>query len=272
VSVADDSQGQEPDAGAAARRSLVLTCEHGGNLIPEEYARAFGSQAARDALSSHRGLDIGALAMARALARRFDAPLIASEVSRLLCDLNRSLNNSALFSEFALGLTPAERERVLTRHYHPHRQRVEQELSPRLAHGVLHVAVHSFTPELRGEVRRADIGLLYDPARPGETAWCERYKRALGRLAPELRVRRNYPYLGKTDGLATFLRRKYPATSYVGVELEVNQALLTGAEAQRKQVLAAISDALLELLEQSGYTSDRFVPRRTSTGGSPRQR
>lgn len=234
-------------AGAGVRRSLLLTCEHGGNVIPEEYARAFASEAARDALSSHRGLDIGALAIARALARRFDAPLIASEVSRLLCDLNRSLNNTALFSEFALALTPAERERVLNEHYHPHRERVELALCQHLSHGVLHLAVHSFTPELRGEVRRAEIGLLYDPARPGETAWCERYKRALARLAPELRVRRNYPYLGKTDGLATFLRRKYPATSYVGVELEVNQALLTGAEGQREQVLAALSDGLAEL-------------------------
>ena len=238
----------QTDASAGARRSLVLTCEHGGNVIPEEYAHVFSSHGAREALSSHRGLDIGALALANALARRFDAPLIASEVSRLLCDLNRSLNNAGLFSDFALGLTPAEREAVLGRHYHPHRQRVELELGRRLGRGVLHLAVHSFTPELRGEVRRADIGLLYDPARPEETAWCERYKQVLSRLAPDLRVRRNYPYLGKTDGLATFLRRKYPATSYVGVELEVNQALLTGAEAKRDQVLAALADGLAELL------------------------
>lgn len=243
------SSGLAGDAGASAsaRRSLVLTCEHGGNAIPEEYARAFASQAARDALASHRGLDIGALAIARALARRFDAPLVASEVSRLLCDLNRSPNNSALFSDFALALTPAERERVLSEHYHPHRQRVEAELGARLSRGVLHLAVHSFTPELRGEVRRAELGLLYDPARPGETEWCERYKQILARLAPDLRVRRNYPYLGKTDGLATFLRRRYSATSYVGVELEVNQALLTGVDAQRERVLAVISDGLAEL-------------------------
>jgi hypothetical protein len=35
----------------------------------------------------------------------------------------------------------------------------------------------------------------------------------------------------------------------VGVELEVNQALLTGAEARREQVLAAISDGLIEVLK-----------------------
>lgn len=52
----------------------------------------------------------------------------------------------------------------------------------------------------------------------------------------------------KTDGLATFLWREYLRTSYVGVELELSQALLTGAEAQREQALAAISDGLAELL------------------------
>lgn len=229
-------------------RSLVLTCEHGGNSIPEGYAHWFASEGAREALASHRGLDIGALGVAQALARRFDVPLVASQVSRLLCDLNRSLGNSALFSELAAGLTPAEREAVLSQHYHPHRARVERELRERLSHGVLHLAVHSFTPELRGEVRRADVGLLYDPARPGETAWCERYQQVLARLAPGLRVRRNYPYLGKSDGLATHFRRMYPAASYIGVELELNQALLTGPEAARAELLRVISDGLAELL------------------------
>ena len=36
---------------------------------------------------------------------------------------------------------------------------------------VLHVAVHSFTPVLHGERRNADVGLLYDPARPRERAF-----------------------------------------------------------------------------------------------------
>lgn len=232
----------------SSARCLVLTCEHGGNLIPEKYAHLFSSPAAREVLSTHRGLDIGALAVARELARRFDAPLVASEVSRLLCDLNRSLNNSGLHSELTAALTAAERAELLAEHYQPHRQRVEQEVRERLPRGVLHLAVHSFTPELRGEVRRADVGLLYDPARPGETLWCERYKRVLARLAPELRVRRNYPYLGKADGLATQLRRQFPAACYVGVELELNQAQLTGPAARRERLLAVISDGLAELL------------------------
>jgi hypothetical protein len=43
--------------------------------------------------------------------------------------------------------------------------------------------------------------------------------------APHLRVKKNYPYRGWTDGLTTTLREQFPAKRYVGLELEVNQAL-----------------------------------------------
>ena len=41
--------------------------------------------------------------------------------------------------------------------------------------------------------------------------------------APELKVRRNYPYAGKSDGFTAYLRRRFPADAYVGIELEINQ-------------------------------------------------
>ena len=39
-------------------------------------------------------------------------------------------------------------------------------------------------------------------------------------------MRRNYPYRGRADGLPTWLRRKFPDRAYVGVEFELNQALV----------------------------------------------
>ena len=88
---------------------------------------------------------------------------------------------------------------------------------------VIHVSSHSFTPELDGKVRRADVGLLYDPGRHGEAELCARWKASLAAIAPELRVRRNYPYAGKGDGLTSYLRLRFPPGAYVGIELEVNQ-------------------------------------------------
>lgn len=192
------------------------------------YAHLFRGARARAALASHRGWDIGALAVARILARQLAAPLFAATVSRLLVELNRSPGHPALLSEFSARLAPAERRGLLARHYQPHRAAIERAIADAIAagHRVVHVAVHSFTPRLHGEVRRADLGLLYDPRRRRERVLCQRWQRALGTLAPAVRVRRNYPYRGQSDGLSTWLRRRFPETRYLGVEIECNQALL----------------------------------------------
>jgi N-formylglutamate amidohydrolase len=76
--------------------SFLITCEHGGNRIPAPYRRLFRGR--RALLDSHRGYDPGALAMARAMARAFRAPLVTSTISRLLIDLNRSIGHPHLFS------------------------------------------------------------------------------------------------------------------------------------------------------------------------------
>jgi len=87
---------------------------------------------------------------------------------------------------------------------------------------VIHVASHSFTPVLDGDVRTADVGLLYDPRRRGEARLCARWRTAIRQCAPDLNVRRNYPYAGKADGFSAWLRRRFPAAAYVGVELKIN--------------------------------------------------
>jgi hypothetical protein len=46
--------------------------------------------------------------------------------------------------------------------------------------------------------------------------------------APELVLRRNYPYRGTSDGLVTYLRRRHGDRAYAGVELEVNQKHVGG--------------------------------------------
>jgi predicted N-formylglutamate amidohydrolase len=113
---------------------------------------------------------------------------------------------------------------------------------------VLHVAMHSFTPELHGELRNADIGILYHSGFPGDRAVGERWHQILRRQAPELRVRRNYPYLGRSDGLHADLRRRFGSEAYWGIELEANQALLIGEPRVRSATTRAISNSLAELL------------------------
>ena len=203
---------------------LILSCEHGGNHVPAAYRRLF--HGARDVLNSHRGFDLGALKVAKMMSRRLEAPLVASTTSRLLVDLNRSLDHRRLFSSYSEVLDEPARARVLRLYYHPYRARVEELVAEqiRLGRAVLHVSVHSFTPVLDGKERHADVGLLYDPTRQREEAFCDCWRTALWERQPELRVRRNYPYRGVSDSLTVSLRERYPAHRYAGVELEVNQS------------------------------------------------
>jgi predicted N-formylglutamate amidohydrolase len=205
--------------------SFLITCEHGGNRVPIAYRKLFRGQ--RALLDSHRGFDPGALAMAKALATAFRAPLVVSTISRLLVDLNRSIGHRQLFSAPTRSAPATVREEIIERHYRPYRVQVERLVRRSVSHGrrVIHVSSHSFTPELHGKVRRADVGLLYHPGRRGEVELCARWKGSLAVLAPELRVRRNYPYAGKGDGLTSYLRLVFPPAAYVGIELEVNQAI-----------------------------------------------
>jgi len=203
--------------------SVVVSCEHGGNRIPPVYQLFFQGHEAL--LASHRGYDPGALLMAKAIARQFGAPLFAAATSRLLIDLNRSVGHPQLFSEFTRNLPPVIKEKILDYYYRPYRQRVETAVAEAIQHGrrVIHLSSHSFTPQLHGKVRKADIGLLYDPASEWELSLCRRWQRSLTQELPGLTIRRNYPYTGTADGFTAYLRRRYASGWYAGIELEVNQ-------------------------------------------------
>jgi predicted N-formylglutamate amidohydrolase len=234
----------------AARRPdrLILTCEHAGNDVPEEYRSQFAGH--EHLLPTHRGWDPGALLLAREMAERLDAPLYFDTTTRLLVDLNRSVGTPDLHSEATRHLPLAERRKILARYYHPHRQRAEAAIGTAVESGarVIHVASHSFTPELNGQVRTADIGLLYDPGRPGEVKFSSAWLAALARSDPALRLRRNYPYLGTSDGLTMALRRRHAPDRYIGIELEVNQRYVEADGPEWPRIRATLVATLGEAL------------------------
>ncbi len=258
---------------------IVVSCEHATNAVPRAYAHLFRSAAAKKALNSHRGWDPGAAPLARAIARAFHTSPILGTHSRLVCDLNRSPWNrrGGVTSEFMSPLSEIERAMLIDRLHTPHWQKIEALVSGEIEAGgvVLHLGVHSFTPVLNGEVRTADFALLYDPRRPLERVTCDLWIDALRdahvadggrRSTPSMRVRRNYPYLGTADGLTTRLRKRFPLRSYAGIEIEMNQALMTR---QAIEIGAARTGVILNSLRvalgvaKSQERSDRAVRRET---------
>jgi len=63
-----------------------------------------------------------------------------------------------------------------------------------------------------------------------------------------LRLRRNYPYQGRGDGLTASLRKRYPDETYVGIELEVNQGLVERSGAPWDGLRTKLIDSLAETL------------------------
>lgn len=235
-----------PEARQAA--FVLITCEHGGSEVPPAYESLF--RGADEVLVSHRGLDIGALGVGLRMSARLAAPIIFSTVTRLLIDLNRSLDAPDLFSDFARVLRPAERDRVIAEHYLPYRNRVRTVLGQAIqssSRRVLHVSVHSCVDELDGLARELDVSLLFDPARAVETALCEAWRGAISQRRPDLRLPFNEPYLGTDDGLTTALRVRFPGDLYAGIEIEIRQSLIK-TSADQQLIGDILSDSLRQVL------------------------
>ncbi len=203
----------------------IITCEHAGNKIPHDYLPYF--KGAEGVLRTHRGMDIGVKEVFNQFIKKADFYLINHQ-SRLLIEFNRSLHHKDLFSEFSKSLHMDEKEHLIHHYYLPYRRRLEKKISEFISgkNDVIHLSIHSFTPVLNDEVRNADIGLLYDSRKIEERHFCVEWKRNIDAHQAKYKTRLNYPYLGKADGLTTYLRKVFPS-HYIGVEVELNQKLAT---------------------------------------------
>jgi predicted N-formylglutamate amidohydrolase len=230
--------------------TVLLSCEHGGNQVPAKYRQLFAPH--RELLQTHRGWDPGTKQLAERWQRELDCELHVATVTRLLVDLNRSANHRSVFSEITADLPVAEKQKLLDVFHTPHRQRVIDSVAKAVKAGrrVLHVGVHSFTPQLNGVVRNADVSLLYDPASSWESELSNRWRESLRALKVEPRVRLNYPYRGNTDGLTTTLRKLFPAGTYAGIEIEVNQTIPLAGGVMWRNYQAACIDSLANALAQ----------------------
>jgi len=232
----------------------IISCEHASNRVPSRFAHVFKGK--EKVLASHQAYDHGAVKLARGLAKQFRAPVHPGSISRLLIDLNRSpLNRKSLYTPYSRKLEQSDRELLLKKYYEPYRKKVEGAVDVIIAKGtpVLHISIHSFAPVKSGKVRKADIGLLYDPGRKCEKEISGLLAELLQESAASLRVRKNYPYLGKTDGFTSYLRRKYPAKLYAGLEIEINQDLFASTGNKYRQMTRILEDGIRQILKHDDF-------------------
>lgn len=221
-------------------RPLVLTVEHASARVPAGLWLGLPPAV----VASHVGWDPGALPLGRALAAELGAALFAGQVSRLVVDLNRRAGHPEVVPRRAfgvavpgnLGLSEAQRQARLARWHAPFRGAVARAVAQAVAGGgCLHLSLHSFDPSLSADRAGLEVGVLFDPARAAEAAWCGAL---LDRLAAAgLSARANAPYAGTAEGHTTALREAH-ARGYLGVEIELAQGLAADRVERLRAALA----------------------------------
>ncbi len=218
-------------------KSVILSCEHAGNIIPEHYKYLFDQEP--EVLETHKGWDLGAWELAQFLGTHLNAPLYGCHTTRLLIEANRSLDNPQLFSTYSSELSSPEKERLIETIYHSYRNQVKEFINT-AAKPVLHLSIHTFTPIWNGVERPVDIGILFDPEKELEKKFSTLLKSALEIHLPNKKIKLNEPYRGTDDGFTTELRKQFPSSHYAGIELEVNQKYATDLSAIQGEILKAI--------------------------------
>ncbi len=215
--------------------SFLLIGDHAGNAVP----KALGSLGLSDAeLARHIGWDIGIGELGALLSDTLDAVFVRQTYSRLVIDCNRSPSQPDLIAEISDGtvvsgnvaLGEVDRAARFAEIHAPYQAAVEAEIARRDAAGMttVLVALHSFTPAMKGALRDQarpwHIGILHDG---GNTAFAHALLDVL-RDEADLVVGDNEPY--RMDLIDyTIPRHAYPQRRLYA-EIEVRQDLLGSSE------------------------------------------
>jgi predicted N-formylglutamate amidohydrolase len=234
--------------GADRSSRWLVTCDHATNTVPAAVGGGDLGLPAAD-MARHIAYDVGALGLSQFLGAALDAPVVASNFSRLVIDPNRGEDDPTLLMKLYDGtLIPANRhadaaevERRLNLCHRPY----HEALAPFAARDrAVLLSMHSFTPQLRGRPPRPwQIGVLY--------AGDDRLARPLIdrlRAEPDLTVGDNEPYTGHLPGDAVdrhALRHGRP-----NVLIEVRNDLIED-EAGQREWSARLAPILEEVLEST---------------------
>lgn len=175
----------------------LITCDHAANRVPPCVSGGDLGLPEAD-MNRHIAYDIGAAEVSRHLGEILNAPVILSNFSRLVIDPNRGEDDPTLVMKLYDGsIIPANRHvdaaevtRRLEAFHRPYHAAYAA-LAARCPDTII-VAVHSFTPQLKGRPKRPwQVGILSASDRRFADPLIARLSRE-----PDLTVGDNEPYTG----------------------------------------------------------------------------
>ena len=232
------------EIGRERRAAFVIAVDHASARIP----RRLGTLGLPpEALEQHVAWDIGALAVASRVAAALDAPLIASNYSRLVIDCNRDPRVASSIPTVAesrdvpgnRGLSAAEVAARRAQIFQPYHDHLRMLLDERAREGrpTILVAQHSMTDVFKGVRREMHAAVLYNRDRRCAAA-------VLGflRRDPQLIIGDNEPYF-VSDETDYTIPQHGEARGLAHVELEIRQDLIrdeTGQAAWAARITQAL--------------------------------
>lgn len=206
---------------------FLLIGDHAGRAIPS----ALGTLGLGvEDRGRHIAIDIGVRELGLALGEHLQAPFLWQHFSRLVCDCNRDPAAPDWAAEISdgtavagnLGLGTEQRRQRYQEIFEPYHAAIADALEARSAGGVptALIALHSFTPVMRGYARPWEIGILH--AGQNDALALGVLKRL--RAVPGLTVGDNEPYT--MDGTDYTVPRHAFVRGLPYVEFEVRQDIL----------------------------------------------
>ncbi|TKZ17397.1 N-formylglutamate amidohydrolase [Shimia litoralis] len=233
--------------GAERKSRWLITVDHASNHVPD---LVNGGDLGLDPhdMQRHIAYDVGALGTSLRMGELLDAPVVASNFSRLVIDPNRGEEDPTLVMHLYDGtIIPANRhidEAEITRrkeaYYRPYHAAVGALAAAR--DDIIIVAMHSFSPKLNGRAPRPwEVGILH--ATQDERFGVPLIERLL--QEPDLTVGDNEPYAGHLPGDS--VDRHALRDGRLNALVEIRQDLIVdtaGQHAWADRLARALTDTL----------------------------
>lgn len=153
---------------AAGETKCLILCDHAGRKVPH-HLDYLGLPL--EDFNNHYAYDIGTHDMGLRIAERLKAPVILSNYSRLVVDVNRRIDHPTVFATSGegkpvpgnIGITHEEKMIRKAMIYDPYHDKVADLIQQFLDRGVIPaiLSIHSFTPIFYKQRRPWEVGVLW---------------------------------------------------------------------------------------------------------------
>lgn len=214
--------------GTARFGGILVVADHSSNRVPDDIELGI----APELMGEHIAIDIGVGAIAERMAQRPGTAAFLGNVSRLVCDTNRTADDPAAIPEVSDGhAIPGnqgiDRAQRLARFYAPFHEKLEELLTT--TPPALVLILHSFTPRMAtrpDELRPWHCGVLYDQDDRGARLATPLFE------AEGLIVGDQEPYSGKVYNAA--IERHVEGDGRPYLYLEIRQDLIADEAGQQE--------------------------------------